>query len=930
VKIFQAFLFICLIPAVACPGAGSEICPDPVVGAINIEIKGEHDDAQKLQRVARHLIVLRQGRPFSGLKLSQSIEALRRSGLFSAIDVPDPDINCRPMELTFRLEPFSRIKDIRINGAFPLLEREVLNAMTIVVGDACSSGKIKNQKSYLEALFEKEGYIKPRVLLNVLETGDGDCILDVNIEKGRFYRVEDVRFDGNAAFSDTRLKMRLSTWHSSLLLGEAGRFISEKLKEDTSVLRQFYLSKGYAQADVEANVEKDPDTAAARITFTISEGPRYKVLFSGNHDFWKMTLKKDLVLFKEGYRGGLGVRKSIRNMEKRYRKKGYLDVDIRVEEKTGENGKTNEKQIEFVIDQGPRHIVDSVAISGNSAFEDERIKNEMLTAPPGWIYSGSYVPEVLNEDLRAIKALYAGAGYGSAQISSEVETSPGPEKKEIIDASVRIQVDEGPQTLVDSLVIKGHCPMEANKAAEILEMKPGTPYRSYLIKRDQTTLAAAISEKGYPHVKVEPDISISDDKTRADIFYEVDKGPEVRMGETFFTGNFKTRRRILAREMELRPDEPFSLSGLLESQRNIRSVNAVETAKFKTFGLEEKNDQVHMLAEIQEIRPYYVELATGYDTRRLFYINAAAGNRNLFGLNKELRAGAEWSQIGYRADLDLKEPRLLGTRISSGASLYAEETEELNKDFGIRIHGASLGFSRLLSPELTASLNFRFESREQYRTDDKPVPLDEADEYTSRSILVGSPGFVYSSTDSFLRPTRGIRATAHVDVSRGLDNSLDDFFRYRVDGRYYYSPLNRLTLAFHGRISHIDPYGSNERVAEDQLFFLGGTADVRGFSENKLRIDQNNDPVGGRTAILGSAEIRYDLGMNFELAVFYDTGAVRNPLKESGDDDFRSSAGLGLRYITPIGPIGAMYGWKLDRRAGESPGAFHFAIGYTF
>lgn len=920
-----------LLKAGFCPVRASEPVQTPMVGAIGVEITEIHPDAEKLTRIAENLIVLEEGKPFSGQRLVQSIEALKRSGLFSAIDVPDPDSGFDPLELIFRLVPFARVKNIRIHGGFPLLEREVLNAMTIVVGDACAPEKIKEQRSYVESLYEKEGYINPEVLVSSKESADGHCILDVHIEKGRFYRVDAVRFDGNTAFSNARLKMRLSTWHSSLLFGGAARFVPGKLEEDTAALKKFYRGKGHAEADVKAAVEKDPDTAAARVTFTISEGPRYRVEFKGNEAFWNMTLKKDLVLFTEGYRDGLGLRKSIRNMKKRYREKGYPDADIRIEESEQKKGKLPEKHVEFVIREGPQHVVESVSISGNRAFDDWRIREQMLTAPPGGLHSGVYVAETLQEDLRAINALYAQSGYGNADISQEVEIRPGQGKPETVPVFVQVHIDEGSQTMVGDLEIEGgRSLIGEDQAVEMLEMKPGTPFRQYLVKTDQTTLAAAISEKGYPHVTVEPQVSIQKDKTLAKVSYVVDPGPEMRMGETFFTGNFKTRPGILAREVELRPGEPFALSRLLASQRNIRRVNAVETARFQTFGLEEKTEQVHMLAEIQEIKPYYMELATGYDTRRLFYVNAAAGNLNLLGLNKELRAGAEWSQIGYRADLDLNEPRFLGTRISAGASLYTEETEELNKDFGIRIHGASLGFSRLLTPGLTANLNFRFESRQQYRTDAKPVPQEEVREYSSRSIVVGSPGLVYSSTDSFLRPTRGLRATASVDVSRGIENSLDDFFRYRVDGRYYYTPLKRLTLAFHGRISHIDPYGGNERVAEDQLFFLGGTVDVRGFSENKLRIDDSNDPVGGRTAILGSAEARFDIGMNFELAVFYDTGSVRNSLKDGGDDDFRSSAGLGLRYITPIGPIGAMYGWKLGREPGESPGAFHFAIGYTF
>ena len=88
--------------------------------------------------------------------------------------------------------------------------------------------------------------------------------------------------------------------------------------------------------------------------------------------------------------------------------------------------------------------------------------------------------------------------------------------------------------------------------------------------------------------------------------------------------------------------------------------------------------------------------------------------------------------------------------------------------------------------------------------------------------------------------------------------------------------------------------------------------------------------MGGREAILGSLEARYDLGMNVEFTTFYDVGSVRKAEGRGGLDDLRSSVGVGLRYMTPIGPIGLLYGWKLDRKEGEAAGRLHFSMGYTF
>ncbi len=241
-------------------------------------------------------------------------------------------------------------------------------------------------------------------------------------------------------------------------------------------------------------------------------------------------------------------------------------------------------------------------------------------------------------------------------------------------------------------------------------------------------------------------------------------------------------------------------------------------------------------------------------------------------------------------------------------------------------------FHRRWFERITTDLGLRYELREQFLRDDDDTgePVLSPEELVPRSILVTTPTIRYDSRDSFIRPRKGVFSSFSMDVSAGLRNSLDNFLRYRVDTRWFVTPFESLTLAFAGRGGFIQAYGEAGDIPDDQLFFLGGTLDVRGFSENMLHTDVTGDALGGRAALSASVEGRYDLGYNVELACFYDTGTVRDSVGEIRLGTFRSSIGLGLRYITPIGPIGILYGHKLDRKEGEDAGRFHFSIGYTF
>ena len=916
---------------VHCPAhAQQHMDANPTISRIFIKIADMPGDTAYMEKMARELTDLREGERFSEEKFRRSVDRLTASKMFKEIDIPDPDWTQAEIALTFRLVPFRRIRDIKIRGGFPLLEKEILNAMSIYTGDVFDEKKLAEQAASISKIFITEGYISPNIRVSAKEEPEsGSYTVFVDIDKGEYFRIKNLEIKGNQAFSDARLKMRIKTWQSSLFPGGIRRLVQKDLDRDVKNLTEFYRDKGYAEVLIRADVEKNPEKRTALIRIHIDEGPRYDIDFEGNKEFWGMTLKKDLVFAEKGNKGDLGLRRSIRNIRDRYRKAGYAEVRVKTEEERKEEKDRSVRKIRIVIEEGPRSLTQGVAINGNETIDTKKIEKQILTRPPGIIADGEFVPEVLEEDKKAVAGLYLKEGYLETEIKEKIRWREDEEKKRNY-ADIHLEIKEGVQTRVSDVSVTGVDETEEAEVRAALGLKPGKPFREDVLKSDENTVSALISEKGHPHVQVKGKADISEDRSLASVTYQIDKGPYVKTGQVLISGNFRTKQKVFLNELEIKEGEPFSLKKMMESNRNIRNVSALNSAQFSFLGLREKEDQVDMLVSVEEKKPWYFQIGGGYDTAREFFIHSKVGDRNLLGMNRDAWVGAEYSMIGYRGEMGLAEPRFLGTRVSSTLNVFAEEIEELNKDYGIRSYGSSLGFNRSFLENFRAGLAFRYEYREQYRVNDKPIPPNEEDLYKPRSILVTTPSLICNTTDSYVRPTKGLHASASVDISNGVDSDQDDFFKYRVEARYFYTPVNRLTFAVRGRYGYIEPYGSQSRVSDDQLFYLGGTADIRGFDENMLRWDAADDPAGGRTEILGSLEARIDMGLNFELATFYDIGSIKDTEKSDRSEDFRSSAGLGLRYITPIGPIGFMYGWKLDKEEGEDSGKLHFSVGYTF
>jgi outer membrane protein insertion porin family len=927
------FLFFCF----AEPGFSnsSNESTGRVIARIDIQIPGEKGDIRLWDSIARDLIQLKPGDAYSLGLMEQAIARLSDSNIFKSIHVPDPVETARGLNIRFELVPYGRIKDIRIYKAFPLFDREVLNVMTLYNGDAFLEASLGEQAKRVIALFKKQGFIDPRVTLSAQkDAADGNYVLSVHIDKGKFLRVNRVEIKGNAHFSSPRLKLRIKTWKSSVLFGSARRFIQKDLDEDVKNFISFYRKKGFADVSIRGETIRDLEEKKVDVIFHVEEGPCYEIVFQGNEKFWDYTLKKEMTLSRDGNKNNFGLRKSVRLLKKKYAGKGYPDVGVDSGVKEMDPSQPLVKQVTLTIDEGDQYRVSKIELSGNRTILQKEIFKNMLTRESGFGNRGIYVAKILDEDINAIRSLYLREGFTRTRVDKHVRVldsdpdSAGTKPKGV---AIQLVIDEGIQTKVDRVQFEGASVLSEDAVRELISLKPGQPFRGYMMENDENSLGQKISELGYPHNKVAVTEEFSSDRSRVNLTYTIWQGPYVRVGQLYYVGNFRTKPQVLDTEMNLSTGDPLSLAKLLESRRNMMDINALDSVRFRTIGLKNNAEEVDIIVEVEEKKPYFFEIGTGYDTQRHLYLSSAVGDHNFLGRNLDLQLEGEVSQIGYKGNISLLEPRFLKTRTWSSTRVFGEEQEEFNKDFGIKSTGISQNFyQQFLSSKLTINLGVMYESRKQYLTQQRPLTPDEAEDYEPRHIIVARPGVVYKTIDSYVRPKKGTLSSFNVDLSNGIDNDLDDFIKYRLDIRYYYTLFEPLVFALRGRYRIIQPYGSNNDVPEDQLFFLGGTSSVRGFGENLLRYDTAGKAVGGRESLLGSVEARYDLGLNFEFSAFYDIGSIRQTQGRGGSEAFRDSVGLGLRYMTPIGPIGFLYGWKLAPRPNESAGSFHFSMGYTF
>nr|WP_320014413.1 outer membrane protein assembly factor BamA [uncultured Desulfobacter sp.] len=913
--VFAACVYLGAVASVSAADAGK-------VTDINIIVKGPSEKQAFWQSIASSFIPINVGDDYSIKAMDIAVKALTESQLFEFINVPDPEKTEKGVVLTFELTPFFRIQDIQIKNAFPLFEQEVLNAMTIKVGGVYQEKKIADQAQRVEKLFKRRGYYAPKVNISAVKQGNSYDI-EVDIDKGPFHNIRKVKFEGNDNIGQPRLKFVTSAWRKSLLPWHGNRFTDKIMKDDIKKVTQFYREKGYADVQVTAKTLPVKGSDAVDVIFTIDEGQLYKIDIQGNDAFYKWSLKKELLLEEKGNKNDFALKKSMRNIRKRYETKGFRDAKVKDEKKDSQ--RPGVRQVNIVIDEGLKYTVSELKINGADTLPLKELKKNILTRE-----KGAFSKTELKDDLKAVKALYFTKGFTKTKVNKKVKISDAPDKSEK-QVAVEIIIKEGPRTKIEQVDVQGLSVISLDEARDVMAIKKGNWYDSALLDDDISALQQAVSEKGYPHVQVKADSKFSRDKTRIRITYHVDQGPKVVVGKIFYVGGLRIKQKELEDEMEIAPGDPFSMLKIVDSRRNIQDLNAVDTVRVRIAGLKNRQPEADLIVEISEKRPYYVELAVGYDTSRHLYMEAGIGDKEFLGKNLNAEAGLEFSQVGYGMDFSLTEPRFFSTRFTSTTKVYTKENEAFNKDYGIRTYGLSQTFLRnFKDKKINLSLGGGYEYRDRYLRVDRELDDDEEDDYGVRHIGQMNTGITWRTTDSLVRPRKGVFASTTFDVFKGPDSSLDDFYKYGLELRYYFPVTSDLVIAMRGRYGYMDTYGGNTNISDDQLYYLGGASTVRGFDENMLQYDDDDNAVGGRSMMLASVEARYDLSLNYEFALFFDTGALTQIQEPGISESFRSSAGIGLRRQTPVGPISLLYGWKLNPRADESKGCFYFSMGYTF
>jgi outer membrane protein insertion porin family len=660
----------------------------------------------------------------------------------------------------------------------------------------------------------------------------------------------------------------------------------EDLLEDSSRAIESYLNeRGYRDASaLYAREERDGELI---ITFKVTRGSRYilrDLRYMGNPSIPTNELE-GLVRLKNGepfVRAALDA--SVQAIRNTYRARGFTRADVKVNDAIGvpEDPKDPDRGIEITlaITEGPRTTVRDVTFEGSKALSEADLQRLTVVSP-----GRAYVAAEVVADRDRIAAEYRNRGYLDAAVASAPTFA-----EQDAQADVRFTITEGPQVLIDHIIIVGNQRTKTSTIENELTVHPGEPLGEAALAESRSNL---YSLQLFRRATIEP--VAHGGEPRRDLLIRVEEAPATVFGlGGGVEGGYQTR---------------IGANGLAEDQFEVAPRGSVQIGRRNLFG---KNRTVNFAARV------------GLRSR-----NQTASNTTTSPLAPATETSYGFHE--YRIVPSYREPRILGTRSNLQFTGIVEQVTRTSYNFRRReLRGESDLFTsrryRVTSYYSLQRTNF-FDVTDP---DDQPL-IDRLFPTVRLSKFSGTVS--RDSRDDVLDPSLGTQAIFTTDVAARAIGSEVGYVRSYLQGFVYRRlPVpRRMVIATGARVglAHGFPRTQDDQVVRDlpasERFYAGGDNSVRGFPLDRLvnekTITASGFPTGGNGVIVLNAELRTDLFGRLQGAAFVDAGNVFVRASEFSLTDMRPAAGFGVMFKSPYGLVRADLGFNLDRR--------HFANGVT-
>ena len=688
------------------------------------------------------------------------------------------------------------------------------------------------------------------------------------------------------------------------------------------------------------------------------------VEFSGNSDIDDKALQSALddigVTRGKIYNRSL-LDKLTLELERVYFSQGKYGVKINTEVN---DLNQNRVDIDITIAEGQVALIKHINITGNDVFDDDTLLSELESGvPSAWALLSSaddYSKPKLNGDLEKIRSYYLDRGYITFSIDS-TQVSITPDKKDIY---ITINVTEGAQYKISSATLTGELVTNRRTMQSQILTKEGAFFSRKLMTSSKKLLEQQMGRIGYAfsNVKITPEID--DEKKEVALSYFVEPGEKVYVRRINIHGNDSTQDQVYRREMRLAEGSLLASDLLQRSKIRLQRLPYVETAIVDTIAVPGTNNQVDIKVTVEEKLAGSFNIGAGFSQTQGFLFNVGLTQENLFGTGERLSVNVNTDKANTVYSASFTDPYHTIDGISrtiSASYRDRDASEEQINNFQTNSGSLNISYGVPLTEFNTLSFGYGFSHIKIIPSTVNPSNdvndfLAERNDETRFNSFTLNASFSHDTRNRTVFATSGSKHSVGVNLT--VPGSDLEYYKINYLGNKFIGVTDTTTLLLRTNLSYGDGYGDTTSLPFFERYFAGGIRTVRGYDSNTLGprdlveigstgvYERTGDAIGGNMRVTAGIDYIFPIPFmekppsSVRLSAFLDVGNVFLDDVATFDasstdtgfqiDQLRSSAGLSLVWLSPIGPLRFSYAETLNDVTDDDLRAFQFSIGSSF
>jgi len=934
----------------------------PTIVGIDVQQEGEAVN----DPLVISLLQTRPGMPLAIADVRESITHLISLTRYEDVQVYE-DPAPGGVRLRYLLVPVHLVDRLEFRGTLGIPEDTLRRVVVQRFGNAPVASRAEDVARALQTAYRERGYVQATITPRIEITHKPDratMVLDINAGPRPVIRdivVNSVDPGDRAALAGSGIAV-------GQLYDPAS--IDAQLEKYQATLRArgFYEAQASHSADLESAASSaPPGGVGATVHIMIERGPHVSVAFSG--DPLPEAERERLVPIRaEASADEDLLEDSNRAIEDYFRARGYRDaMAMYTREETA-----GELTIRFTISRGPRYVVESFAIDGNSSIPAAEL------APAVRLKAGEpFVQAQVDAAVARIRGLYRARGFTRTMVMPAVEALPAAGSV-AGDRQVQLTltISEGPRTSVGAVDLMGNTVLTSAQLFSGAATMPGKPYSEVDVASDRDRIDLDYRNRGYESVVVEPRVVLADGDTRANVLFAITEGPQVIVDHVIIVGNRRTSTSTIQRELTLRPGEPLGYSARIESQQKLTALGLFRRVNITEL-THESESRRDVLVQIEEAPPTSLSYGGGLEGGTRLRPTGPNGSaeehfelaprgffeitrNNLWGKNRSIDLFARSSlkarditvtdtgqpqavpttESGYgfneyRVLATYREPKVFN--MPADTLLTGILDQAIRSSFNYRTREVRAEVGGHLTPRVSIAGRYSLQHTtlfdQQFTPDQEPL-IDRV--FPRVRLSMFSNAVIRDTRDDLLDPSRGLFLSLNTDLSaRAIGSEVGFVKTFGQAFQYFRLPLRRriilatgerigLAHGFARTVTTVDDTGETvtqtvQDLPASERFFAGGDSTVRGFSLDRLGTAETVDPQtgfpkGGNGEVVLNAELRIDTVKRFTAVTFLDAGNIFLNASDLSFTNLRPAAGVGVHYRSPIGPLRVELGFNLAPR----------------